>query len=319
MGARLFVLLKTLGFLSIGLLLAAFAGELVVRLGAADQNKYVIEMWRYARELKVPSDDPAVGHEHVANHSAQLQGVEIATNSLGLRGPELLPREAGRHRVVIIGDSLALGWGVSDEESLRGQLAQRLGDGYEVLNTGVANMNLEQVVARWLKVGRDVEADTVVLFSSLRAAGERPKGEANWLLRHSQMAAMGAVLWEQWQAGRMDRKTRVAALRERWSSEAGRGVIDRAMDRLKQDQEARGYRVIVAQMPEPHDFVTYEFGFMAEVMEDAVRAHGWAYLDLFPLFKGKEASDFWASSDDLHPNRLALSLIADDLAPRLQQ
>lgn len=311
--------LKMVAMLLLGLLIAAFVGEGVVRLGALDQNKYVIEMWRYAKELKTASDDVAIGHEHIPNTSASLQGVDVSINSFGMRGPEPLPRDPHRVRIVIIGDSLALGWGVSDREFLRGQLAERLGPGYEVLNAGVGNMNLEQVVALWEKQERRLDADVVLLFSSLRAAAERQKTDGGWLIRHSQLMALVEAVWAQWKAGRTPREAKVGALKARWSGREGTGVIERAMDHLKRDQATHGYRVVVAQMPEPHDFKHYEFGFMGKVMQQEAARHGWDYVDLYSLFQGREASDFWVAPDDPHPNGRALGIIADDLAPRLKR
>ena len=46
--------------LSIGLL----AAEAALRLKNSDQKNYNVEMWRYARLLKMPSLDPMLGHEH---------------------------------------------------------------------------------------------------------------------------------------------------------------------------------------------------------------------------------------------------------------
>jgi len=43
-------------------------------------NNYDIEMWRYARELKVPSENPTLGHEHVAGDQALLQSTDIRIN-----------------------------------------------------------------------------------------------------------------------------------------------------------------------------------------------------------------------------------------------
>ena len=62
------------------------AAEGIVRLKNASMKDYNTEMWRYARELKFPSPDPRLGHEHVANAHALLQSVDIRTNAWGLRG-----------------------------------------------------------------------------------------------------------------------------------------------------------------------------------------------------------------------------------------
>ena len=66
--------------------LALAAAEAVLRIKNSSMTNYDIEMWRYAKELKVPSQDPKLGHEHIKNTSALLQSVEIRINEWGLRG-----------------------------------------------------------------------------------------------------------------------------------------------------------------------------------------------------------------------------------------
>src|ERR1700722_5988393 len=60
------------------------AGELVLRMKNSTMKNYDVEMWRYAKELKVSSPDPDLGLEHVKNASARLQSVEIRLNEWGL-------------------------------------------------------------------------------------------------------------------------------------------------------------------------------------------------------------------------------------------
>ena len=82
-----------------------FLGEVLLRFKNKDQKNYNIEMWRYAKELKTPSLDPNLGHEHVPGKSARLQGVEIQLNSLGMRGPEPDLADDKRKRILFLGSS----------------------------------------------------------------------------------------------------------------------------------------------------------------------------------------------------------------------
>lgn len=59
-------------------------------------------------------------------------------NSLGLRGPEPQPAPA---RVVCLGDSVTFGWGVSDQAAYPAVLAQSLGPGVDVVNSGMPRWN----------------------------------------------------------------------------------------------------------------------------------------------------------------------------------
>ena len=83
---RLKALLFTALSFVVALVISFAAAEAIVRLKNASMKDYNTEMWRYARELKFPSPDPRLGHEHIANAHALLQSVDIRTNAWGLRG-----------------------------------------------------------------------------------------------------------------------------------------------------------------------------------------------------------------------------------------
>lgn len=310
-----------------GIVLGCLVGEGLVRLGTANQKNYVIEMWRYANLLKQRSDDPAIGHEHRPGQSARLQGVEVSINSLGMRGPEPDP---GRPAVVIVGDSYAMGWGVEEADTLRSQLADRLDaaapDGqWQVLTTGVGNMTLSQSITLWLRMedrlsaypGGAVPVKTVILLPTVRAAEPQMPDNAGWLVRNSELAALAVTFIRQVGSGKTGREDLVAAYRDTWSGGPGRAAMDRALDRLAADAAARGQRVILAQLPDPNDFMAYEFDFMTRIMEDAARAHGWTFVDLLAPFRGEAAADFWVAAGDVHFNGAAYGRIADQLVPHL--
>ena len=310
---------KTAFLVALGVVLACAAGELLVRIGTADQRNYVIEMWRYAKLLKQPSANPLVGHEHRPGHSATLEGVEVSINSLGMRGPEPLPTDKVKRRIVILGDSFAFGWGVPDSDCLRGQLAKRLPPSTEVLNGGVGNMNLLQIVAHWEDLSNKVRADTVILLPSPRAPELAQNSGGGWLVRHSMLAALLVTYGSQLASGANGRDQLIDAYRRDWTSGRGAALMSSALDRLAARQKQQGFRVIVAQLPDSHDFNNYRFGFIGDTMGRAAAAHGWAYVDLLPLFKGPPSSTYWVSKGDLHLNGKAFSLIADRLLPLVRQ
>ena len=105
-------------------------GELGVRLVADDGMQFDLEMWKYARDVKVPSNDSLVGHEHGANRRAKLMGVDFVTNSHGLRDREFsFDHTTDILRIEMLGDSLTVGCGsafrVHVPETTRATLRQR--------------------------------------------------------------------------------------------------------------------------------------------------------------------------------------------------
>ena len=105
---------------------AVAIAEGTLRLKNSSMRNYDIEMWRYARELKVLSDNSTLGHEHIRNTSAILQSVNIRTNESALRGGIVPPVSvSGGRRILFLGSFITLGWGVSEEETITSRLQEK--------------------------------------------------------------------------------------------------------------------------------------------------------------------------------------------------
>ena len=152
-----------LGALTLAVI-AAFT-EASVRLLADDGLQFDLEMWKYARDVKVVSPDPLIGHEHGANRSAKLMGVEFETNSQGLRDREhTVERQAGVPRILMLGDSLTVGWGVPVDATFSKRIERLFaekGATVEVVNTGVGNWNTVQETEYFLTKGHLYRPDIV--------------------------------------------------------------------------------------------------------------------------------------------------------------
>jgi hypothetical protein len=302
-----------------GVLLACVAGEILVRVATANQENYVIEMWRYARLLKEKSPDPQIGHQNRPNSSARLQGVDMKINALGMRGPMPDPAIPSDRTVVILGDSVALGWGVPEQQTLRAQLASTLGSDTQVLNAGVGNMNLAQVVALWSHLRTRVHAGTIVVLATARSSTVQPPDTTNWLIEHSELAALTVTFFRQSTSGATGRDGLVAAYRRDWTNGAGLDAMRGALDRLKLMQAERKTHIIVAAMPETRDMQRYSLGFITDGLKQESLQRGWAFVDLLPLFRDEPSENFRVSPQDAHPNGEAFRRIAARLAPVVQR
>jgi hypothetical protein len=110
-----------------------------------------------ARDVKRLSADPLIAYEHAPNRAAVLMGVDFRTNSKGLRDREFAyDRKPGTLRVLMLGDSLTVGWGMSVEQTFSKRIEKSFAaDGVdaEVINTGVGNHNTIQEVEYFLTEG----------------------------------------------------------------------------------------------------------------------------------------------------------------------
>ena len=89
-------------------------------------------------------------------------------NSKGLRGPERSwEKAAGVRRILILGDSIAFGYGVTYENTFANRLEDLLnageGNSYEVIDSGVPSFNTLQEVTYFREEGIRFEPDVVIL------------------------------------------------------------------------------------------------------------------------------------------------------------
>jgi lysophospholipase L1-like esterase len=88
---------------------------------------------------------------------------EIRTNSHGYRDTEHTPaRPPGKRRIVLLGDSFAMGWGV-ERQQMFSSLLERLVPDLEVINLGVAGYGTDQEVLTYESEGSRYETDWVLL------------------------------------------------------------------------------------------------------------------------------------------------------------
>ena len=118
--------------------------------------------------------DPVLGWKNVARSVDTCHGETVATNALGMRGPEVAsPKPPGTVRVLALGDSFTWGWGAAQRDTYPAQLEELLrarlrgGAGaphVEVVNGGVSGYGTVQELL-WLdRLGPALAPDVVVLF-----------------------------------------------------------------------------------------------------------------------------------------------------------
>jgi lysophospholipase L1-like esterase len=110
--------------------------------------------------------DPVLGWRALPNrrviHKAPGHDVIVTTNSRGFRDVEHGPKKTGVPRVVVIGDSFPLGYGVADDENFVCYLREDV-PGAEFVNLGVTAYNLRRTHTLLRAEGLGYEPDLVLL------------------------------------------------------------------------------------------------------------------------------------------------------------
>ena len=302
------------------LILGFAALEIALRIKNSSMKNYDIEMWRYSKELKVRSDNPSLGHVHLKNRTALLQSVEIRLNEWGLRGGPVPPAGSGVRRILFLGGSITLGWGVAESETVTARLQQQLkarGDDVEVLNAGIGNYNAERYVERFFVDLKDLNPTDIVVQYFVRDAEYLDAGRDSIILRNSHLAVTTWIA-----LSRLQGKTGQASLRDHYAAaysekEPGYRKMREALEKLANYSKQKGIRLYLAMTPDVHNLKDYQLGFIHTRMQGIAGEFGYRYVDLLPAFGGLSPAEVWAMPGDPHPNGLGHKLMADGILPVL--
>ena len=313
--------LVNVGLLVGAVLLCCIASEAALRVVFARSMDFSMEMWKYATRLKQPGADPLLGFAHVPNRSAFLMGVPVSINSHGLRDREYSrSKPPGVYRIVMLGDSTALGWGVTAEQTIAKILEAELntiqvpGDRrFEVLNAGVGNYGTVQAVTHYATYDRAFHPDLVILQYFINDAEPVPTERRPGLLGQSYLVAFAM--------SRFDAMLRLTGGRPSWKQyyaglyEDGRPGLEaakQALATLATRTRADGTKLLVAILPELREINNdYPFVSQHQKIKDVLTANQVPVIELIDGLRGHgPESSLWVTEADSHPNGKANALVA---------
>jgi hypothetical protein len=295
------------------------AGEVLLRLKNSSMSTYDIEMWRYAKDLKVRSDDPHLDFDHLKSKSSMLQNVTIRLNEWGLRGGPVEPLPAGGRRILFLGGSIALGWGVLEEDTVESRLERMLrdaaGEQTQVLNGGVGNYNADRYVSRFFKELVGLNPTDIVVHYFLRDAEDLPPGGGNAFLRYSELAVTSWIAFHRL-FDKSGEQSLVDHYRSAYEENApGFQLMQARLKELADYAHARNIRLYLAMTPDVHNLIDYQFGFVHATMRRIAEADGYIFVDLLLAMQGRPPQDLFAMPGDPHPNALGHRLMAEAIFP----
>jgi lysophospholipase L1-like esterase len=301
-------------------IIALGLAEAILRVKNSSMKNYDIEMWRYARELKVPSPDPKAGHDHVKQADAVLQSVNIRLNEWGLRGGPVAAHPS--RRILFLGGSITLGWGVNEDDTITARVQRILREqepGVEVLNGGVGNYNAERYVARFFRQLREINPTDIVVQYFVRDAEKLDASSGNALIRNSELAVS---LWIA--ASHFREKLGESSLTQHYADvyredQPGFVEMKSSLRKLADYAKARDIRIYLAMTPDVHNLKQYQLGFVHDMVKRIAAEDGYRYIDLLPAFGRLSPEEVWAMPGDPHPNALGHELMAKAVAPLLMR
>ena len=300
--------------------------EAYVRIVVDDGMQFDLEMWKYARDVKRISQHPLRGHEHAPNREARLMGVDFRTNSRGLRDRNFdYDRTPKTNRVLMLGDSLTLGWGVPVEDTFSKRIERMFSDQgvtAEIINAGVGNYNTIQEVEFFLTEGYKYKPDIVVLNFFVNDAEPLPQSNPPSLLARNCYSCVFV-------AGRVDTLLRSLARKKDWfeyyldlyghGSAPGWLASKASLQKLIDHTKNYNIKLLVASLPELHDVNSYKFQLITDLVKAVADSNGVPFVDILGQLKDQPSEKLWVTPPDPHPNAYANAYIAKGLFEALQR
>lgn len=157
----------------------------------------IVHFTRYAPNIPISNtgelgymrvaDDPDIGLELRPNFEGWSKGAPVAVNSFGYRERAFsTEKPPGVVRILVFGDSVAMGAGVEQDQQLTDFAETMLNESappgvtYQVLNLAVGGDMLERAGARLLRDTERFDGDVAILAFAAYRAGETVEDRVDW-------------------------------------------------------------------------------------------------------------------------------------------
>ena len=282
------------------------------------------EVTRYVLELEA---DEELIYKQRADFDTVYQGVRFRTNELGLRDEPIPLPVADELRVLVLGDSVTVGWGVPAEDRFSERLEKMLTDKLErpvhVINSGVSGYNTEQELIFLRRHIVSMQPDLVIVvyvendvepkaldIVDMQQRWENPPDANAGLLRWSWFYRLIYYMAPDFLATSGASPVDAASVEEGWRQ---------SMESLAEmDALTRRHQV---------EFVTYLFRMLPDDLTDALNTdisrvadeHQFRFVDSLPWFERAQFRALTNSFVDTHPNAEGNRIIAEGIARDLEE
>lgn len=264
-------------------------------------------------------------------------GALYETNRSGLRGPwRPFQKQRGQYRIVLIGDSLAMGSGVVYEDTYGARL-EKMFDGadveVQVVNVAVAGLSIGAIAHRLEKLGLRYQPDLVVYgytMNDIDGPAYRRTNEDRYVNPYHHRDSPSRLV--RWAGPRLVNLWElIASPKGSYSYElddnyfhnpAAIEVVHQQLARIQRLSKQRGACSVL--LVQPH-FVMFHwlhpFERHYEAVGRAAEERGFTVVQALPHFVAawpNSARDYWIHYNDSHPNPMGHRIFAEALYEGLQ-
>ena len=298
-------------------ILCIFGAEIFLRLKNSTSLNYDVEMTRYSNLLKVKSQNEIMDFEHKKNANAKLQGVNIRINKYGLRGGEVKNFDLIDRRIIVLGGSVTLGWGVEENFTMTSVLEEMFkkdSKNVEVLNAGIGNYNSERYVERFFENLEVLKPTDILVNYFLRDAEILFPAKQNYFLKNSQLAL---TLWLA--SNRFNNSGGKNSVYEHYkrvySNTKGINIMKKSLKRLSDYAKSNNINLYMLITPDITNISNYRLNDVHDLIKSISNDLGYISVDSLQGLRNFKKEELFAMPGDPHPNNIGHKVMAETIYP----
>ena len=273
-------------------------------------------MWKYAKKLKQKVPNEKINHIHINNKSALLQKTEIKINNLGQRDinyDNSILKNFDRS-FLILGSSVALGWGVNKEKifsSILNNKAIEDDKKWIFINGGVGNYNTERYINNYLENWKSLEFTDLIIHFFVNDTELIQSAKTNFFTENLHL---GVVLWKLINSyvSAFNPENITEYYKKRYEDDyKGFIIAKNELNKLSLHCKKNKINCHIILMPDLHKLNPYKLDFIDKKIHAVSKDLNFSYFDLISTFNKIEANKLWNKYNDPHPNDYAHNLMGN--------
>ena len=311
-------LLRSSLIVLISVLVGLLICESILRVKHMFVINYDIEMWKYAKKLKTKVENNKINHVHVKNKSAILQNTEVKINKYGQRDINYDNSTLSNYdrSFLIIGSSVAMGWGVEKEKVFSNQLNKKSktnNKNWIFINGGVGNYNTERYINNYFENWSRLEFSDIIVHFFVNDTEIIEPTKVNFFTNHFHL---GVVVWKLLNSyiSVFNPEKVEKYYKDRYQNNyEGFIIAKKELLKLSDHCKKNSLNCHIILMPDIHKLNPYKLNFINKKMKKLSAELEFQFHDLLSIFEGKDEMTVWNKYGDPHPNAYANTLMSENI------
>ena len=275
-----------------------------------------MEMWKYSKELKIPSDNINLPFVHLPNKSVDLYGAQITTDSNGFRVNDNSHNISNfDDKILFLGDSFTFGWGVPNDSTFSQLICRWLSKdnkNISTINAGCGNYNTIMEVELFKTKGLQLNPKIVVLAYYINDIEDTPQRISS--ITHYIMTNfyLYGYLFDKYVKikSKYDIEFNNSYYISHYTDSVKKNNNKNAITDLANICKDNKIKLLVVNIPDLRILTNYPYKFGTDYIKQTVQDLDLEFLDLYETIKLHEPETLWVDQEDPHANSRANYLFA---------